>query len=115
MNTLKTLGFIILTSLFFSTSVVAHSDHKHGAKKEVSELKIKATVLSEVSRLVSKKKLEESWKKAEVKELVKKKFGARDEWVATLTNDQVSDKNKSTLYVFINLYGDFIAANFTGK
>ena len=114
MKILKIL-MMVFSVLIFSTTAFAHSSHSHAAKKEVSEIKIKAVVLSNVNRLVANKKLEDSWKKAEIKSLIKKKFGPKEEWVATLENSSSSDKEKATLYVFVNLFGDFIAANFTGK
>lgn len=115
MKVLKVISIMIYSVFFFSATALGHSSHSHGAKKEVSEIKIKAVVLSNVSRLVANKKLEDSWKKAEIKSLIKKKFGPNEEWVATLENSSTNDKEKATLYVFVNLFGDFIAANFTGK
>lgn len=115
MKIIKIISLMMVSFLFFFSATYAHSSHSHGSKKEVSEIKVKAIVTSQVNRLIAKQKLEKSWGKVEIKELVKKKFGAKEEWVATLVNPNVSEKDKSVLYVFINLYGDFVAANFTGK
>lgn len=115
---MKLLNILLVTLITFSITgngVFAHSSHSHAAKPKVTEIKVKAIVTTQVNRLMEKKKLESSWGQFELKDLVKKKFGPREEWVATLVNTKASAEDKKTLYVFIDLYGNFIAANFTGK
>ena len=65
--------------------------------------------------LISKGKLDASWKnaildKAEVVEGKNKK-----EWKLIFKNATEKDASKQTLYMFYTLTGNFIAANFTGK
>jgi Family of unknown function (DUF6488) len=65
--------------------------------------------------LVSKGKIDSSWKgvkldKAETVEGKKMK-----EWKLTFKNPAEKDTTKQTLYMFYTLTGNFIAANFTGK
>ncbi len=106
--------FCLLISLAFSASSLAHTDHHH-SRKEANHSTIRVKAKGHVKRLINKKKLEPSWSKAKFVGSQKKKFKKRNEWVVTFENIEVNDTKKKMLYIFLNLYGDFIAANFTGK
>ena len=46
---------------------------------------------------------------------MKKQVSNRFEWVVSYKNHAVEDKSKQTLYVFLSVTGEYLAANFTGK
>ena len=92
---------------------MAHPGHTHQARREIDEEAAKVRAKQEVDRLVSKKKVPESWKEVTVKSVKRKTHKKGWEWVATFENTQVTE-NK-VLYVFLKPGGDFVAANFTGK
>lgn len=82
----------------------------------IDEAKAKARALEEVERLVTAKKIDESWKKAgKLSEIKKKGEGDNWEWLITFDNAGVKEKDKKRLFVFLKQSGEFVAANFTGK
>lgn len=91
----------------------AHSDgHVSSAIKEHEAV---AIALIHVKELVEQGKIEKSWEKIEHGTGKIKRFARSYEWVVTIMNMQASDPNKMTLYFFLTLKGEYIAANFTGK
>ncbi len=113
---MKLLGLIFILGLILTPAadIWAHGGHDH-KRREVSSLKIKINAARQVKQLVADKKIEPSWKKADRLSVEKKVFGKNTEWVVTYENSVVKDSAKKKLYIFFNLYGDYIAANFTGK
>lgn len=65
--------------------------------------------------LVENGKIEKSWMPAIVESAQQRTYGHKTEWVVTFNNSKASDPDKSTLYIFLSVKGDFIAADFTGK
>lgn len=95
-------------------AVLAHPGHKESAPApDLGEDGIRSRAKEEVARLVTKKKLEESWKTTEIKGLEKRTYKKTWEWVATFEN--AGAKKEKVLYVFLKPTGQFVAANFTGK
>lgn len=112
--------YILMVSLMFCfspTAVFAGAGHDHGSHSHdpVSKSQVEEAAMKRVEDLVSKRKIEDSWKGIKAASAEKKKFGDKEEWVVTFKNDKVSDPGKQTLYVFLSLTGDYIAANFTGQ
>jgi len=68
----------------------------------------------EIKRLVKERKIGLSWLRATYLKSVEKKFGSEKEWVVIYKNRKIKNNKKKTLYVFLNLFGDFLAANYTG-
>jgi hypothetical protein len=115
-------GFLLMTgSLVLSATVkqtayagADSSCHFHG-----SQAALEATVLvcagKQKEKLISKGKIDASWKSLahEKIELVEGK--KRKEWKITFKDPAAKDKEKEFLYMFYSLEGNFIAANFTGK
>lgn len=89
-----------------------HKSHSHH-KSLVPKGKIKDIGEYHIKRLIGMKKINESWTKAIHEKTVPKKFNGKTEWIATFKNEK-GEKGK-LLYVFVDVYGQFIAANFTGK
>lgn len=116
---LKTL----LLGLFFSlcsTSVMAGSDHVHDhghshSHAPVNQVTATTNATEIVAALVKRNKLDESWAFITPSSVEKKVFNDNSEWVAVFENDKITDTDKQTLYVFLTLAGDYIAANYTGE
>ena len=114
--------FISLLFALCSPVVFAGANHDHGhddghshSHDPVSQSQAEEAAVKRVEKLVSKRKIADSWKGIKVAGSEKKKFGDKEEWVVSFKNDKVSDPNKQTLYIFLSLTGDYIAANFTGQ
>ena len=106
--------FCLFVSFGIQSTSFAHSDHHHARKKAGLET-VNSNAMMHVERLIGKKKLVSSWSKAKLLSSEKKKFKKKTEWVVTFENPSASDPKKKVLYIFLSLYGDFIAANFSGK
>jgi hypothetical protein len=109
----KALLCAIAVSLAGAQYASAHPGHKHEARPAINEESAKVRAKEEVDRLVSKKKVPDSWKEIAVKSVEKRTYKKGWEWVAIFENEQA--KENKVLYVFLKPAGDFIAANFTGK
>ncbi len=114
--------FISLLFALCSPVVFAGENHDHGhddghshSHDPVSQSQAEEAAVKRIEKLVSKRKIADSWKDAKVVGAEKKKFGNKEEWVVSFKNENVSDPGKQTLYIFLSLTGDYIAANFTGK
>ncbi len=60
-------------------------------------------------------KIDKSWADASLLEVKEKKFGKFTEWVVSFDNDKIKDKSERTLYMFLNLKGRVLGANYTGN
>ena len=109
----------IIFSILFSilpVAVWAGAGHDHGhSHHPVSQNKAEEIATKRMIQLVEKGKIDSSWKSVKVASSEKKKFGKKMEWVVTFNNKKISDASKQTLYIFLTLSGDYLAANFTGK
>tara|TARA_R110000868_G_scaffold99515_11_gene273831 strand:+ start:11939 stop:12286 length:348 start_codon:yes stop_codon:yes gene_type:complete len=109
------IATVLITSISFAGPGKGHSHghgHSHNAP-EVSEAKTKEIARKHVERLVKDKKIDSSWSNAIYDKSEKKLFGGNTEWVVTYKNDK--DPKNKTLYIFLKLSGEFVAANFSGK
>lgn len=73
-----------------------------------------ARTRTEVERLIAVKKLADSWGALSPTSFEKRPIGNSWEWVVVIENSAAPDNNKK-LFLFLKPYGDFVAANFTGK
>jgi len=112
---IQALIFGLVVSLF-SWGAWAGPGHDHGHSHDpVSQSQAETIATESVSRLVERGKLDASWKGVKVAKAEQKKFGDQMEWVVSFQNSNASDPSKQTLYVFLTLGGEYLAANFTGN
>ena len=112
---LKTLIFGFLLSLF-SVIAMAGSGHDHSHSHEpIDQNQAELTALKNLTRLVEKGKLDKSWASIKPSKIEKKTFSGHPEWVAVFTNDNITEPKKRTLYIFLSISGDYLAANYTGN
>ena len=114
---MKQLTFALFFSmLFFVTPVIAGSGHSHGpAKAPVSGEVAASQALEAVKELASTGKIDASWVGIKESKVEQKTFNNGPEWVVMYKNQEIKDGTKQTLYVFLTLSGEYIAANFTGS
>ncbi|MCI0507154.1 MAG: DUF6488 family protein [Gammaproteobacteria bacterium] len=111
----------IIFSFILSLSpaaVLAGANHDHGhshSHEPVNQSQAEQVAIKSVAQLVEKGKIDGSWKSVNIAKSEKKEFGGNMEWMISFTNDKISDPEKQTLYVFLSLNGEYIAANYTGK
>lgn len=109
----------IASAALLSSGAPAFADkggscHFHGSTPARQET-VLTCAAQRKDALASSGKLDASWKavKHEKVEQVDGKKGK--EWKVTFRNPAASEKDKQTLYVFLSLPGNVLAANFTGK
>jgi len=105
--------FLLLTSPAYAGS--GH-DHGHGhSHAPVSKEEAENIATESIAKLAEKKKIDSSWQSVAAHKSEQKEFGGRMEWVVTFKNEKVSDPEKQTIYVFLTLEGQYLAANHTGE
>ncbi len=114
-------NLLSLATLFLALSTVpsafAGSDgkcHFHGSTP-AKESVVVGCANSYKDSLVSKGKLDASWKKASLDKAEVVEGKVNKEWKISYKNPAEKDASKQTLYMFYTLTGNFVAANFTGK
>lgn len=114
---LKTFMFGFILSLFSATVMAGtENDHGHSHSQDAVNQETATSYATEyVASLIERSKLDESWSSITASSVEKKVFGGNTEWVAVFVNEKITDTDKRTLYVFLTLGGDLIAANFTGN
>lgn len=107
--TVLIFGFLLFPSLSFSHSS-GHSQSYDPITSETAEKKAREFVAFSILE----KRLDTSWSKVSDVRTEKKTINENPEWIVIFKNDKVNDKKKQTLYIFFDLYGNFLGANFTG-
>jgi hypothetical protein len=111
-NTMLSL-FLLFTTLAFAGS--GH-DHGHGHSHEpITKLEAEGIATRSVTKLIERNTIDSSWASVSVHKSEQKEFGAKMEWVVLFINKAISDKEKQTLYIFLSLEGEYLAANYTGS
>lgn len=98
---------------FLPLAVTGH-DHPH-AHDAIDQIKAEEIALKSVSNLVEKGKIDKTWQTTKVSKTEQKKFGNDMEWVVSFNNPSAGDPAQKTLYIFLTLGGEYLAANFSGK
>ncbi len=107
---------IFILTLFLTLSPFTVSAHGagHGAPA-ITHNQAESIAITHVSGLVESQKIDKSWKLAKLVSTEQKAYNHEPEWLVTFKNSQVSNPEKSTLYIFLSSTGEYLAANFTGK
>lgn len=116
---MKSIAIAMASAAALSLSAPVFADkggscHFHGSAPAREET-VLACAAQRKEALVASGKLDASWKtvKHENVEQVDGKKGK--EWKVVFRNPAAPDKDKQTLYVFLSLPGNVLAANHTGK
>ncbi len=101
---------------FSVTGASAGSGHSHSPKTDaITESQASTEATRIVSEIVQRGKLDDSWAQVRPSDVQKKTFKNNLEWVITFNNPGEKNTEKQKLYVFLSLYGDYLAANHTGN
>jgi len=111
---------ILIISLFLAINMetnvsIAQPEHGHSHGPVISEDEAKTAASGVVKGLAEAGKIETSWSALAVATIEQKTFDGHLEWVVTFQNDTIADQSKRTLYIFLTLGGEYIAANYTGE
>ena len=119
---------IVLLGLVFAAGtflvMAGGNDHGHGhghdhgspiVQEPVSEATAEDKAADIIALLVERKKLDASWASISANSIEQKTVMGSTEWVISFVNNDLEDTSKKTLYIFLTLSGDYIAANHTGQ
>ncbi len=107
----------VLLGLALTAAPVYAAEHESGGHTHQQMTQAAASDAATKKRddLVKAGKLENSWGSVAVKSVEQKTFSKGPEWLVTFQNDAAKDPAKRTLYMFYDMNGHFLAANFTGN
>lgn len=110
--------YLTILFIFIATTAIPsfggpnHNGQGHDHAGELSESLILEKALGFVATIVEQGRLDASWSQIKPKKAQK---NDRHEWVISFFNPEIKDPQKQTLYLFLGLSGEYIAANFIGK
>lgn len=113
---MRRITFCLMIMMMFALTAVSaqaaggHDDHGHGAELSKSQIEQKASGL--VAKIVEKGQLDPSWKQIKPQKASETR---NHTWLVTFVNPEIKESDKKTLYMFLTLSGEYLAANFTGK
>jgi hypothetical protein len=93
----------------------AHGDDPNHSHDPITQRQAREFAKLVVAAMVRDKAVGESWSKATLTSASKKKRGRTSEWVVVFDNPAEADPAKRTLYVFLDLEGEYLAANHSGR
>lgn len=100
----------------FSFAAIAGSGHDHSqGHAAITQVQAESIASKNVVKLVDKGKIDKSWLTIKTSKAEKKDFSGKSEWVVVFNNNTIADPEKRTLYIFLSVGGDYLAANHTGK
>lgn len=107
----------LVAALAFAPAVFASGGggcHFHG-HAPVKESILTGCANEQKDALISKGKIDASWKSGKLEKSETVEGKSMKEWKFTFKNPAEKDASKQTLYMFYTLTGNFIGANFNGK
>jgi len=109
---------ILSLLLLLSTAAFAGSGHDHGhghSHAPVTKVEAEQIARESVTKMVERNTIDSSWKSVSVHMSEQKEFSGQKEWVIMFKNGKIGEPEKQTLYVFLSLEGQYLAANYTGN
>jgi len=109
--------YLVLLLVVSVNGVFAHGPggEGHGPQTELTQNEVSERAIELVAKIVASGKLDASWAEIQPSGVTKKNFNGSQEWVVTFNNPGEKDAAKQKLYVFINIYGQYLGANHTGS
>jgi hypothetical protein len=109
--------FTLAIAFIFSQSAMAGAGedcHFHGKKPAAKETVLKCAD-QRIEKLIARGKIDAGWKIIVPESIVSVDGEKSKEWKIVYKNPALTDKSKSSLYLFFSENGNFIAANHSGK
>lgn len=117
-NIIKTITVAALLGMSTTALVAgpAGAGHSHGTtQKQLSKEEILEVSQKHITLLVKTKKIDPSWEQSKHTDMKQQTINNYKEWVVEYKNTHVQETTKQTLFIFVDVYGQVLAANHTGK
>lgn len=112
---LLALSFVSASAVTpFAMAAEGSSCHFHGNTPASQQVAVDCATQRKAS-LVSSGKLDKSWDAVKVDKVEQIDGKKGKEWKVSFRNPVVTEADRNTLFVFLSLPGNYIAANFSGK
>lgn len=108
-------AFVLALSLPAAGVAIAHPEDEGGWRQAASREQVKAVAKTAIDTMVLRKLIEPSWNDLEPVSAATRVANGYTEWVVIFENPKATDPAKRKVYVFTNVYGDYLAANHTGE
>lgn len=106
---------VVLAMSVWSSGALAHGAGHGTSGGPISQKQAELIAVDAVASFVEQEALDKTWSTAAATSSEKKVYGGREEWVVVVENPSESNPEKRSLFVFLTLDGEYIAANFTGE
>ena len=104
---IKSIVSAVVVMFAITSSVFAGAGHSHNA----SEAKIERNAKMGVKRYIKANKIPKSWANAKMVKMEKEEREGGD-WIVTFKNNQIKDKSKNTLNIYLTTYGKVQGGNY---
>lgn len=109
-----TIKLMLAATLMLSPlKLMAHADH--GSFETIDGVQATRVASEVVQSLVADKKLTDNWMNAKPSAAKTQKTKYGPVWVVDFQNPEEKDANKKILYIFLDEFGNPVAANHEGK
>jgi hypothetical protein len=115
MRKLVSVAIFVIAFAVAAPLARAHGDDPSHTHNPITQQQAREFAKLVVDAMLREKAVGESWSKATVASADKKKRGRKTEWVVVFNNPAESDPAKRKLYVFLDLEGEYVAANHSGR
>jgi hypothetical protein len=104
-----------MASFQHAFAVPGMPNHPHSASQPIMKSEAFDIASKVVEKLVEKGILPRSWRNVRPVGAEKKVYNNTKEWVVMFDNRRIPDPSKRRVYVYLNMAGQYVAANYTGK
>ena len=113
---MKSIAFALALALSLPVAgvAIAHPEDE-GFRQAATREQVKAVAKTAIDTMVLRKVIEPSWNDLEPVSATTRTANGYTEWVVIFENPKATDSAKRKVYVFTNVYGDYLAANHTGE
>lgn len=113
---MKSIVFALALALSLPVAgvAIAHPEDE-GFRQAATREQVKSVAKTAIDTMVLRKLIEPGWSDLEPVSATTRVANGYTEWVVTFENSRAADPAKRRVYVFINVYGDYLAANHTGE
>ena len=107
--------FIVIILFFVTLSAKnGYNYYYYGSQSKLNKTAIVKIATQQIRRLAIKNKIPKSWKFLTYSNIKKVKKSSASDWVVDFYNSKIKNKNKRTLYIFVNINGDVKGVNYSG-